>query len=31
MLVAQARAEVFTLVSVDESFSAYDVDLLSLS
>ena len=31
MLIAQARAEVLTLGSVDERFRAYDVDLLSLS
>lgn len=31
MLIAQARAEVLTLVSVDERFRAYDVDLLPLS
>ena len=31
MLIAQARAEVLTLVSVDERFCAYDVDLLPLS
>lgn len=31
MLIAQARTEALTLVSVDERFPAYDVDLLSLS
>ncbi len=31
MLIAQARAETLTLISVDNRFPKYDVELLALS